>query len=306
MRKGVVPALAVAMTMSAILSTRSDEIPTLDVRPVCHGIASQSGDPGDVGLQTTFEQCVQSEQDVREQLKKAWSSFSAADKQHCVTLAKTGGESSNTELLTCLEMARDVRTIRSTGTSGKATTPIPSLPSPSSSRSSSSLSSLYLSARSSPSPSSPPTAMVQPAPPTNEPSKTMVKELQQAKVDALNARTSESMAQRKLADTEADLKQAKDEAARTIKEAQQAKADAEADLKRAKDEAGRATKEAQQAKADVQVALQSKVEAERKLAESEATEKRNQIQADPLGTWLRGLGAWLRVGLFGPSNPENP
>ena len=123
----------------------------------------------------------------------------------------------------------------------------------------------------------------------------MVKELQQAKVDALNARTSKSMAQRKLADTEADLKQAKDEAARTIKEAQQAKADAEADLKRAKDEAGRATKEAQQAKADVQVALQSKVEAERKLAESEATEKRNQIQADPLGTWLRGLGAWLRV-----------
>ena len=92
-------------------------------------LRSQSGDPGDVGLQTTFEQCVQSEQDVREQLKKAWSSFSAADKQHCVTLAKTGGESSNTELLTCLEMARDVRTIRSTGTSGKATTPIPSLPS---------------------------------------------------------------------------------------------------------------------------------------------------------------------------------
>jgi chromosome segregation ATPase len=134
----------------------------------------------------------------------------------------------------------------------------------------------------------------------------MVKELQQAKVDAINARASESMAHRRLADTEADLKQAKDEAARATKEAQQAKADAqaarrstEADLKQAKDEAARATKEAQQAKADAQAARQSRSEAERKFAEK-------QSQADPLGTWLRGVGAWLRVGLFGPSNPENP
>jgi uncharacterized protein (DUF3084 family) len=90
----------------------------------------------------------------------------------------------------------------------------------------------------------------------------MVKELQQAKVDAINARAVESTAQRKLADTEADLKQAKDEAAR-------------------------ATKEAQQAKADAQAARQSQAEAKRKLAEK-------QSQADPLGTWLRGFGAWLR------------
>jgi hypothetical protein len=98
------------------------------------------------------------------------------------------------------------------------------------------------------------------------------KELNQAKADAENARASEATTQRKLADTEANLKQAKDEAAQT-------------------------TKEAQLAKADAQVALQSKAEAERKLAESEAartaTEQQKQREADPLGTWLRGLGAWL-------------
>jgi hypothetical protein len=55
----------------------------------------------------------------------------------------------------------------------------------------------------------------------------MVKELQQAKVDAINAKTSESMTQRKLADTEADLKQVKDEAARASKEAEQARSDAQ-------------------------------------------------------------------------------
>src|SRR6516164_6604534 len=132
MRKGVVPALAIVMTMTAILSARSDEIPTLDVGPVCRGIASQSGEELEAGLQTTFDQCVQSEQQVREQLKKEWSTFSAADKRHCVTLAKTGGESSNTELLTCLEMARDVRAFRSAAAtpSEATTTRAPSSPSP--------------------------------------------------------------------------------------------------------------------------------------------------------------------------------
>jgi hypothetical protein len=52
---------------------------------------------------------LQSEQTVREHLKKGWSAFTTADKTHCVALAKTGGESSYTELLTCMEMARDVR-----------------------------------------------------------------------------------------------------------------------------------------------------------------------------------------------------
>jgi hypothetical protein len=87
---------------------RSDDIPTLDVNPVCHGIAMQG--ELEAGLQqTSFQQCVQSEQETREQIKKEWSTFSASDKSHCVALAKTGGESSYTELITCMEMARDVR-----------------------------------------------------------------------------------------------------------------------------------------------------------------------------------------------------
>ena len=89
-------------------TARSDDIPTLDVNPVCHGIAMQG--ELEAGLQqTSFQQCVQSEQAVREEIKKEWSSFSIADKTHCVALAKTGGESSYTELITCMEMARDVR-----------------------------------------------------------------------------------------------------------------------------------------------------------------------------------------------------
>jgi hypothetical protein len=284
MRKGVVPALAIAMTMTAILSARSDEIPTLDVGPVCRGIASQSGEELEAGLRSTSDQCVQSEQQVREQLKKEWSTFSAADKRHCVTLSKIGGESSYTELLTCLEMARDVRTYRSAAASGKATTRTPS------SSSASSLSSLYLSSPSSSSPSpspsssspaSPRTSMLQPAPPANEPSKTQadstVKELQRAKVEAIHLRVSEELAH------------------------------AEADLKQAKEEAGRATKEAEQAKMDAQKARQSKAEAERKLNVAEAArvaaegrEEACQNAAKTQPSFRERLRSW-----FGrkPSNP---
>jgi hypothetical protein len=108
MRSNFAPVMAIAMIMPAILSARSDDIPTLDVHPVCRGIASQS--ELEVGLQrTNFEQCLQSEQVVRDEVKKEWSTFSLADKTHCIALAKTGGESSYTELITCMEMARDVR-----------------------------------------------------------------------------------------------------------------------------------------------------------------------------------------------------
>jgi hypothetical protein len=106
------PAIAIAMIMPPILSARPDDIPTLDVNSVCRGIASQSS--LEVGLQqTSFEQCVQSEQTVRDEIKKEWSTFSTSDKTHCVALAKTGGESSYTELITCMEMARDVRKLHS-------------------------------------------------------------------------------------------------------------------------------------------------------------------------------------------------
>jgi len=113
-------------------TARSDDIPTLDVNPVCHGIALQG--ELEAGLQrTNFEQCVKSEQDTREQLKKEWSTFTTADRTDCVNLAKTGGEPSYTELITCMEMARDVRKLHEDQQKGSDTSsgPVPTgLPAP--------------------------------------------------------------------------------------------------------------------------------------------------------------------------------
>jgi hypothetical protein len=277
MRRYFVPTIAIAMIVPAIFSARSDDVLTLDVGPICRGIASQSADPLGAGLSVTIKECLQSEQQVREQLKKAWSSFSTADKQHCVALAKTGGESSYTELLSCLEMSRDVRALKSTeaASAKPARTRTPS----------------------SPTPTAEPAPAVSASRPfsTNEPSNvgvdsTLLKELQQAKTDALDARTSEAASRRKLAD-------------------------AEAESKRAKEEAGRATKEAEQAKADAKTAREAKAEAERKVADAEAAraaaEERQRASESAarnepggstwLPSWLRSwFGSWFK---HKPSNP---
>src|SRR5262245_59192163 len=189
MRGRFVSGAAILIVIPTLVWGASDGIPTLDVRPVCRGIANQSADPG-VGQRdqaNTFQQCIESEAAVREQMKRSWSEFSAADKRHCVTLATTGGESSNTELLTCLDMARDVRALRSAAASAAETTKPPP---------------------------SPPTPVTQPAVTVPIPDKEIPKsggneakgELERARLEADAAKASEAATQRKLADAEAALK----------------------------------------------------------------------------------------------------
>ena len=105
--------IALLITASPAPSAQSGEIPNLDVKQLCVGIASQSTDPLAGGYpKVDFDRCMSAERDDREELTKVWSTFSASDKIHCVAEVKMGGESSYTELITCLEMARDVRALR--------------------------------------------------------------------------------------------------------------------------------------------------------------------------------------------------
>ncbi len=90
----------------------ADHVPVLNVEPVCQGIAQQGGASfHDPEIAKEKQDCLKSEQEVRDELVKQWSSFPAADRNSCVNEARMGGDSSYTELLTCLEMARDVRNL---------------------------------------------------------------------------------------------------------------------------------------------------------------------------------------------------
>jgi hypothetical protein len=55
-----------------------------------------------------FDRCQQDEAAALEQLRAGWTQFVVADKSRCLAAATIGGFASCVELLSCLEMARDV------------------------------------------------------------------------------------------------------------------------------------------------------------------------------------------------------
>ncbi len=106
-------ALAVGLQLILPVAGSTDTVPNLNVEQVCEGIAKQGGVTfHDPAIAQEKKNCLDSERAIRDELVKQWQSFSPADKTHCVNESVMGGESSYTELLTCLEMARDVRAMR--------------------------------------------------------------------------------------------------------------------------------------------------------------------------------------------------
>jgi hypothetical protein len=114
-RSIVVLLIGIAVTAFASRASAQPDTqpPVLNVDQVCRGIARHAASPGEAGgPELSLEQCVASEQAIRQQLVGSWSTFAAADRTECVGEATAGGESSYTDLLTCLQMARDVRSFR--------------------------------------------------------------------------------------------------------------------------------------------------------------------------------------------------
>jgi hypothetical protein len=60
------------------------------------------------GSTVEFDRCSQNEAAALEQLKANWAQFAGVDKSACLSAATIGGVASYVELLTCLEMVRDL------------------------------------------------------------------------------------------------------------------------------------------------------------------------------------------------------
>jgi hypothetical protein len=82
----------------------ADPVPTFNVEPSCRQAAS-----GDIGIKQDMSVCLDDEKGARDQLVKEWGQFAATDRSLCTRLSSTGGAPTYTELLVCLEMARDAR-----------------------------------------------------------------------------------------------------------------------------------------------------------------------------------------------------
>ena len=96
-----------AMTFGAVLNVAAvDQVPTFDTRPSCADAATE------ISVTRTIAGCQQSEQQARDQLNTQWHNFPAADKQNCIAETRIGGFPSYVQVLVCLELARDARTMK--------------------------------------------------------------------------------------------------------------------------------------------------------------------------------------------------
>ena len=101
--------LPIVIAAALPVSPVADTLPQIDVARECRA---------EVGDQTAQKRCIEDDNQARDQLKKEWSTFNAAERQLCYKEAGMGGASSYAEFLTCLEMSRDTRTGQPTRRAG--------------------------------------------------------------------------------------------------------------------------------------------------------------------------------------------
>ncbi len=93
--------LALSITIAGAQS-----IPRIDFERSCREAARLPG------YMTTFSQCVADEGRARDELANIWSSFAPSEQRECTALTGIGGSPTYAELVECLIMTRDERTIR--------------------------------------------------------------------------------------------------------------------------------------------------------------------------------------------------
>ena len=97
------PALFPIILTATQIVLAADSVPKFDVERTCRA-ASVSGLPG-----RDSASCQRDEQDARSKVEKIWSQYSATQRSQCDVLVTTGGAPSYVELLTCLEMAKQIK-----------------------------------------------------------------------------------------------------------------------------------------------------------------------------------------------------
>ena len=85
----------------------ADSVPKLNVEPSCEAAAEGSAVAG-----RDKKACLVDEQGAREELANKWGQYRASDKQMCSTLVSKGGPASYVELLSCIQVMTDARSVR--------------------------------------------------------------------------------------------------------------------------------------------------------------------------------------------------
>ena len=89
--------IAILVTLSPVAV--SDTMPKFDIVKECRFEAGSTAE---------FNRCSDDESAALRQLETEWAQFVGVDRRQCIATATIGGFASYVELLTCLEMARDL------------------------------------------------------------------------------------------------------------------------------------------------------------------------------------------------------
>jgi hypothetical protein len=100
--------LALSLGASVAIAL-AESPPTLNIGPSCDAAAR-----GAIVAGRDREACMGDERAARDILAKAWDKYAPADKTQCVGMNGKGGPASYVELLSCLEIMRDAKSIRET------------------------------------------------------------------------------------------------------------------------------------------------------------------------------------------------
>ena len=101
-----------ASLFSLMVLAGGGSVADINPEPACRDAAMRSVPVGDVEI------CLRKESEARHELVRKWDVFNDADKATCIPLHTAGGTPTYTELLTCLEVMREARSLhdRTTGT----------------------------------------------------------------------------------------------------------------------------------------------------------------------------------------------
>jgi hypothetical protein len=100
------PALLPVLLLSSQIVLAADPVPKFDTGPSCRSAGAAA-----VMATRNTAACEGDENNARATLEKEWSQFTPSDQARCVGLVTLGGGPSYVELLTCLEMANQVKKI---------------------------------------------------------------------------------------------------------------------------------------------------------------------------------------------------
>ncbi|MBV9556760.1 MAG: hypothetical protein JO254_06740 [Pseudolabrys sp.] len=100
------------LLLSAQLLMVADTVPQFDVTQGCPAAGTEKL------LNRTLDACRKDEEGAKATLAGDWSKYPSIDRASCETMIKMGGQPSYVELLTCLELAQQTRSIRQTTGSG--------------------------------------------------------------------------------------------------------------------------------------------------------------------------------------------